>query len=299
MWIIGITVLVATTAFAGVAPKTAAQRRGLNFSHTLHVEANSVDCATCHGVAAKSQSGNDNLLPGHLQCVECHDVETANGCAMCHLSATPKEQPAISDYSPKFGHIRHVEKAKLTCGDCHKDLDKPLDADHRGHFPKMADCLACHDQRKATTECSACHTSDDSRKPQDHLVNWLNRHGAAASMAEEQQCNQCHGHSNIVECQSCHTGDPVFFPHPRNYIARHGQDAHLSDLRCATCHEQREFCNECHRQNNVLPSGHFRPGWVTTDGGEHSTEAGFDLESCMSCHESPSSEPICARCHGK
>jgi hypothetical protein len=69
-------------------------------------------------------------------------------------------------------------------------------------------------------------------------------------------------------------------------------------MQCGTCHEDRSFCNECHASMNILPANHYRPGWVTASGGKHSDEAEFDLESCMSCHEAPGQQPICARCHG-
>ena len=72
------------------------------------------------------------------------------------------------------------------------------------------------------------------------------------------------------------------------------------DKRCMTCHDTQDDCNACHRQMNVLPAEHFRPGWVNrTEGGEHSTQAQYDLASCMSCHDTPSQEPTCVRCHGK
>jgi hypothetical protein len=302
-----LTILL-TLCFAAAqawsAPKTStmAEQRGLIFSHTLHVESNGLDCATCHVGVEKSRTGGDNLLAGHSQCAACHDVAAPSTCTMCHLSATPAPQPPISDYSAKFGHLTHVASAKLECAACHQDLDTPAAADHRGHFPSMSECMACHEQHQVSTACATCHTSTENLKPRDHLVNWLNSHGTEASLEQESRCNQCHNRigSKAPDCQNCHNGDPVVSPHPRNYMSRHGQDAHLTDVTCTVCHEGLDDCNTCHREMNVYPSNHQRAGWaIPGEGGEHTSEAAADLESCMSCHETPGHDPVCVRCHGK
>ena len=299
----GLALVAATAVYAGPGKaKTFAERHELNFSHTLHVETNGMECVACHAGVTQSATGYTNLLPLHPQCADCHDVEAPNNCSMCHTSATPTAQLAITDYSERFSHCLHLDRAKLECATCHVSpahLDQPLAVGQVGHFPKMTDCMSCHEQRKAANDCATCHMPWEKLTPRDHMVEWLSRHGAVASAEEENRCNQCHGQSNIVSCQSCHNGDQVLSPHPRNYVARHGQDAHLSDLRCTTCHETQDDCNACHQQMNVLPAGHFRPGWVTQDGGDHATQAEFDLESCMSCHDIPKQEPACVRCHGK
>ena len=261
-----------------------------------------MECAACHVGMEQSASGLTNLLPGHPQCAECHDVQATTNCTMCHTSADPKPVAPITEYSIRFSHCDHLVRGKLECATCHQNLDQPLEVDRVGHFPNMAECMTCHDQRQVKNECLTCHTSEERLIPKDHVVTWLQQHGAVASFEEESRCLTCHGQpkSPAKDCQSCHNGDQIFFPHPRNYIARHGQDAHLSDLRCMTCHETQSDCNSCHRQMNVLPADHFRPGWVSgNEGGEHGTQAQFDLESCMSCHDSPKQEPVCARCHGK
>ena len=306
----GLMILLVGWGFAQVAatavnakpnsPQTSAQFRGLNFSHTLHVETNGMECSACHGAVERSNYGGDHHLPSHAQCMECHDVETSNACGTCHLNASPAPQPKMTEFSPKFSHLRHVQNAKLECAQCHANLDAPLTEGRTGHFPHMNDCMECHDQRGTENECATCHMPQETLTPKDHALNWLNKHGAIASAEDETSCNQCHGRSQVVSCQSCHTGDQVFFPHPRNYIARHAQDARLSDLNCATCHDRQDDCNACHRQLNVIPGGHFKPGWVNrTDGGDHRDQAQFELESCMSCHDTPQQAPTCIRCHGK
>ncbi len=276
-------------------PKTSAAMRDLVFRHGAHVDEYGAECITCHA-ATKSITGKDDLLPGHSVCTTCHDVKEEKSCGMCHTTEAPKLSSRITAYSEKFNHATHIDNAKIECKVCHADLDAPLPSERIGHFPTMVECIACHTQKLVSSDCQKCHLKTDDLEPVSHKLDWIHRHGAVAS-ASQNECSACHKQES---CQYCHNGDVVFTPHPRNYISRHGQEAHLSDLSCAVCHEQRDFCNECHRTMNVLPAEHFGSDWANrNDGGKHSTQAKFDLESCMSCHDTPGQDPVCVNCHTK
>ncbi|RQV93840.1 hypothetical protein EH220_07890 [bacterium] len=288
--------LILAVGFSEVISKTAprmtvAESRGMRFQHGLHAD---MDCADCHTNAKTSTSGHDNLFPTHDQCMDCHDVESDNECATCHIGE-PDSGPAIFFYSEKFNHAAHAD-AGVACATCHQNLDGLVTADVMGHFPAMAECMQCHTEKLVTNDCAMCHMPEDELRPRDHKLDWLTLHGAAAAESQN-DCAMCHSIAN--DCQSCHNGDALTNPHPKNYTSRHGQEAHLSDLRCGVCHEQRDFCNECHRAMNVLPAGHYRPDWATASGGVHADEAKFDLESCMACHDTPGTTPVCATCHGE
>ncbi len=292
-----VLIVVATASFAERGGKTAtfAERRGLKFSHNFHAENADLKCEDCHVGAAASPTGGDNLLPGHAQCASCHEVESANECATCHLESTPRKYEPITQFSAKFSHAKHAG-VNIACESCHSGLDEPLTAGKQLHAPHMAECMSCHADHAVKDECMVCHVAIAELRPSDHGADWVHRHGLAdADMTAN--CAMCHTSGSDLDCQACHQGDAVLTPHPRNYLFRHGQDAHLSDTRCATCHEQRSFCADCHVSMNVLPADHFRPGWVSASGGAHGEAAEFDLESCMSCHDSPGREPVCATCH--
>ncbi|MBU0507788.1 hypothetical protein KKH27_02980 [bacterium] len=287
--------LISGAASPRTAAQTSAEMRGLIFHHGLHTQ-QGLECSACHNAQA-STIGRDDLLPAHANCSDCHDVEEKAGCGLCHRAENPKLSPRVGDYSPKFSHQRHVEAGKLECAVCHADLDAPLAEGKIGNYPGMAECMDCHAARRVKNECMTCHLATEDLIPLDHKLDWINHHGVAANT--EAACAQCH---KSDDCQKCHSGDPVFMPHPRNYMSRHGQDAHLSDVSCSVCHDERDFCTSCHRQMNVLPVDHFKPGWATpppSDGGTHSEQALFDLESCMACHDTPGEQPVCARCHRK
>ena len=287
---------------AQARPKTelSATRRELKFSHSFH-QGQDVTCDACHVNVKSSTTGKDDLLPTHKQCAECHDVQDAAKCSTCHLSGAPKLSARITDYSPKFSHQRHIDQGKIECTVCHTNLDSAVTRHQVGHIPDMAQCVNCHEQRSVKTDCAVCHLPKDKLTPDDHDLNWTYRHGIQASSMSDTRCIMCHNTNQSVamDCNRCHNGDQITSPHPRDYVSRHGADAHLSDVECSVCHET-SYCNNCHAQRQLIPPSHFHANWaVPGTGGEHRDRAEFDLESCMSCHDQPNQEPVCIRCHGK
>lgn len=279
--------------FAVAKPERAAPPA---FSHAVHIE-QGLECSACHVGVETSKAGTDNLMPKWSACADCHEHNDLAGKGIA--LGEPYDGfilKVISDYSPGFGHQRHLSNAKLACTACHNNLDEPISAKQSGRFPTMSECMDCHVTRAVAMECNTCHLPGEKLVPDDHAVMWDQRHGIEAAAANA-NCSMCHISGSKLDCQSCHQGDAVFNPHPKNYLSRHGHDAHLSDFRCGTCHEQRSFCVDCHAQMNILPADHFRPGFLTATGGRHAEAAEFDLESCMSCHDTPRREPTCVRCH--
>ncbi|HEY3295560.1 MAG TPA: cytochrome c3 family protein [bacterium] len=295
-----VCLLLAVAAFAKMKMEPSATRRELKFSHGFHQE-QGITCDQCHVNAKTSATGKDDLLPGHAQCSQCHDVQKTTECSTCHLSQAPKPSARIVDYSPKFSHQRHIEQGKLECTLCHTNLDSALTPHQMGHGPNMGECMTCHDQQLVKNDCSTCHLPTDKLKPEDHNLNWVYRHGMAASSMTDVRCMMCHNTNQnaAMDCNRCHNGDQITNPHPRDYVTRHGADAHLSDVQCNVCHEV-SYCNDCHAQRQLVPPSHFKPNWANrTTGGDHKDRAEFDLESCMSCHDRPNAEPVCVQCHGK
>jgi len=295
-----VCLMLVVTAFGKMKMEPSATRRELKFSHRFHKE-QGITCDQCHVNAKTSTTGKDDLLPGHAQCTQCHDVQKTSECTTCHLSQAPKSSARITDYSPKFSHQRHLDQGKLDCVLCHADLDSAITRHEVGHLPAMTQCMACHDQRSVKNDCRACHLPKDKLTPDDHDMDWVYRHGISASSMTDARCMQCHNtnQSAAMDCNKCHNGDQITNPHPRDYISRHGADAHLSDVECNVCHET-SYCNNCHAQRQIVPPSHFDANWaVPGTGGEHRDRAEFDLESCMSCHDRPNEEPVCVRCHGK
>ena len=272
----------------------------LTFSHRLHVEDEELECADCHGAAAESETGIDNLLPAKAVCADCHDVEDEDECSTCHTSLTdPQPVPRIETYSALFSHKRHVS-AELACESCHAGIESSELAAERV-LPDMVMCQDCHDQHAvANIECSSCHTPEEPLVPASHGLDFVRAHGdiaqANAAVNGNKTCQTCH---DVNYCQDCHEGDNLDrLSHPLNYEFTHALDVQSSDQTCQTCHSDRQFCVDCHNDNFILPRTHV-PGFVNpVTGGSHAFEAQNDIETCMSCHES-NAEEICQQCHGK
>lgn len=272
----------------------------LIFSHRLHVEDQELECSDCHGGVAESEIGADNLLPTKAVCADCHDVDDEDECSTCHSNLTqPQPVPRIETYSAMFSHKRHLN-ADMTCENCHAGMAEVEVATVRV-LPGMVKCLDCHDQHAvAELECSTCHAPEEDLVPLSHGPDFLHAHSdiarTNAPVNGDKTCQTCH---QVSECQDCHEGDNLDrLSHPLNYEYTHALDAQAFEKNCVTCHSDRQFCADCHRDNFILPRTHV-PGFVNkVNGGTHAFEAENDIETCMSCHES-NAEEICQQCHGR
>jgi len=272
----------------------------LIFSHKLHVEDQELQCSDCHGGAAESEAGLDNLLPEMAVCSDCHDVDDDNECATCHSNPDdPQEVPRIETYSRMFSHKRHID-ADVACESCHAGMAQ-VELASAEVLPGMVQCLDCHDQHAVTSvECNLCHTPSEPLVPLSHGPDFIRAHSdiarTNAPVNGDKTCQTCH---DVNFCQDCHEGDNLDrFSHPLNYAFTHALDAQAFERNCQSCHSDRQFCADCHRDNMVLPRTHV-PGFVNrVNGGTHAFEAENDIETCMSCHES-NAEEICQQCHGR
>lgn len=286
---------------SSILMSNSAQPIELKFSHKLHTIDEDMECSDCHESAAISLSGSDNLLPDMETCGDCHDIEEEENCSTCHSNVDePASYPTIESYLEKFPHKKHIEKG-YDCRNCHEPVTQKT-AIGSYVLPNMAFCMDCHQNNGASTECLSCHQTETSLIPVSHTLDFKHHHSDLAqsenpAILNNKKCSTCH---NVNFCQDCHEGDNLDrTTHPLNYQFTHSLDAQSKQMDCSTCHTDRMFCLECHRDNNIMPHNHT-PGWVNQipdDGGRHKFEAEVDLESCMACHEQNAST-ICQPCHG-
>ena len=257
--------------------------------HTVHAT-NGLDCSTCHEAASTSQRAADLLLPQKETCAQCHDVNDTAQCALCHVDA---ETPA--GYAPRivvaqnFPHQVHLENG-MECAACHTGVGmaEPV-------LPEKASCRTCHTTASQASDCRVCHAAGEQLRPASHGPQFLQLHALQASW-DQSRCSNCH---TETDCQECHNGDNIRpRSHPLNFSFDHVLEARAKEISCSTCHES-EFCSDCHAAQRVLPSDHSQASWLLTEGGRHAEAGRFDMESCAACHESGSSAPTCARCHGR
>jgi len=204
--------------------------------------------------------------------------------ALAHLSS-----PTLKAAPPKSSlHDYHLVEQEMNCTDCHVEKQAA----------SREACANCHEADEVS-ELLAAFRMDVERngapKPESHASDWRRAHGAMAA-ADPGECFRCHEQRT---CQDCHEGENIRANiHPLNYRNIHAFDARGHDQDCMVCHETREFCVDCHRQNSLLthPLG---PAWANSEGGEHRDEAEADLESCLACHDLGRDDPVCTRpgCH--
>lgn len=286
--ILGVLILglaAALTAFAGGGSSGAS---GVYFDHGQHAD---LDCADCHAAASTSRLGTDLLLPEKDSCASCHDVESPSDCGVCHVDADDpygyaERVPGVD----RFSHAAHVD-AGMECAACHGPVTAIVAQ------PAKSECRTCHVTASDLQDCSVCHTQGAEYVPSDHGPGWEYWHGIDAGF-DQQDCMNCHAQ---VDCQDCHAGDNVRpRVHRLNFAFDHSVEARAAEVECATCHVDNGFCAACHTANRVLPRSHSRGDWLLPggDGGYHAIEARFEMEACISCHDTGDQSPLCASCHG-
>jgi hypothetical protein len=290
------------SSILAVAAGEAETESGVVFSHKLHIEDAEMGCLECHAAVAESEAGTDNLFPEKDVCADCHEVEDEEECGVCHTNTDdPMGYPYIEQYSPYFSHVQHGG-AESDCATCHAGIANKENV-LPYELPAMNGCIDCHDESGASRACEACHTPDYPLLPVSHSRNFLHTHADMAqsgieSLNGNMSCSHCHSENY---CQDCHQGNNLDRrTHPLNYAFMHSLEAQGKEKECASCHYDRQFCNECHRNFQILPHNHVG-GWVNAipgDGGRHSFEAQNDIENCRSCHEA-NAAMLCgtAGCH--
>jgi hypothetical protein len=254
--------------------------RDFRYSHKFHISLDSIDCRVCHPGMEEVNFAyeNEKAIPEMNLCFGCHN----NGMDISKL-----------DYVKKINSKNFV--ASKNCELCHINLSnlKP-ETHYSSNFSKsharMArvglfdnECETCH----ADNFCQNCHAGSRLLPLKDFISN---------ATSEKNPKPENLDNTNKMILQNVHS---------LNYIMTHGFDARTKKIECFTCHDQQNFCNECHSGNNNgirrKPKWHTASGFTTigrgTGGGLHAQYAKRDIETCMSCHDTQGGDPVCLMCH--
>jgi hypothetical protein len=193
-----------------------------SFSHRVHL-AQKLTCVTCHSGAPGSTKASDNNLPKPEFCVTCH---VAGGKARPVEAAIKHPRKLLVT---KFNHQLHTKlgnvapiiaraidtKAYLSppgdmrkhldtrnaCAACHRALEHS-DQVSMAAFPRMADCLVCHNQIDPPFSCVKCHDDGPGLKPASHTPEYLDAHTRKGTIKDRETCAACHGRQ--FTCLGCH-----------------------------------------------------------------------------------------------
>lgn len=130
------------------------------FPHSLHAGTLGLDCTFCHRTATTEAAAG---LPALQQCMFCHKViPTANRPDLVRLvNAFNNNQPIdwvrvhqLPDHV-HFVHAVHIN-AGFTCQTCHGNVVTMTVAQQFRDL-RMGDCITCHQQNNARTDCAVCH----------------------------------------------------------------------------------------------------------------------------------------------
>lgn len=131
------------------------------FDHKKHVQDLELECSACHPYY---QTETFSGLPGPEICALCHlepQGESPEEMKLVDVlkSGAPLEwkplfqQPAHVFYS----HRRHVAVAGIACSVCHGDIAESARPPEQVVRLTMDDCVRCHEEQGASTDCTACH----------------------------------------------------------------------------------------------------------------------------------------------
>jgi hypothetical protein len=201
-----------------VGSATAAPR----FSHRLHL-GQKLTCVTCHSSAQESTKALDNNLPKPEICASCHGVPGKARALKSRIKAPRKMlvtkfnhqlhlkmgnlAPVIAraidnqTYLSPPGDIRAHLNTKIACAACHRALEQS-DEVSPAAFPRMADCLVCHNKVDPPFSCVKCHDEGAKLKPADHTADFLDRHTKRGTIQNKETCAVCHGRQ--FTCLGCH-----------------------------------------------------------------------------------------------
>mgnify|MGYP001159614176 CR=1 FL=1 len=138
------------------------------FPHTVHVQKMGMDCTFCHRNVTKGAAAS---VPAVGLCMTCHktmgsglpEVEKLRDY---HTAGRPIDWVRVHrvpDHA-HFVHASHVRffserdgiAASRTCTLCHSDVGSMTKVKQVRPL-KMGDCLDCHRDNNAPTDCSTCH----------------------------------------------------------------------------------------------------------------------------------------------
>ena len=305
----------------------------VDYCQTCHVEQSF--CLSCHGMEMphpeefKAKTHPELVATSIDKCEFCHVQSTTFFCDSCHHGskvdwvfdpAIPWQTQHASTVVDKgvAGCLSACHEQQF-CVDCHTNL-KPLPTSHKAAdwlhggltvtaYPdtpaaataahavlaaqSVESCDVCHGPGGiGATFCSNCHQIEMPHPDQfrTNHVSGRNTPQICANCHRQQElCSTCH-HKGAVE------GTPWQRQHTVTVAADGAQPCFES------CHQDKQFCVDCHVNLKALPSSHGAGDWtrrVAVDQpAQHQVAYKAATDSCDYCHgEGGVKAVFCQSCH--
>jgi len=259
-----LIVTVAAVFAAGFLAKTAAQKRGDNFSHSTATH-KKINCNSCHKVptanwASASKFPDTVDYPDHASCIRCHRTDFFRSnrpaiCAICHTNVSPRGETRFDfplrnrsqEFSTIFPHNVHQD---ILAG-IQKKYDVAV-----AHFVNVKFVKTDDPPRPQFNNCAICH------KTMADLPQYATR--------------------------SLLPAKPLTEPAAETFTARAEffKDAPNNHASCFSCHYQSQKpvgtdCASCHR----LTAPYFETSVVRRYSLKFDhQEKEHAVKDCMACH---------------
>ena len=138
------------------------------FPHVTHVSQAGIDCQFCHRTVSTEEAAG---IPAVAQCQFCHDFgridgsESDSNTAQAEIAKLFDEQgfPQAINWTRvhrlpdhvQFVHAPHIQNG-ISCSTCHGDVGSMQVVEQVRNL-KMRDCVDCHRDNNAPTDCTTCH----------------------------------------------------------------------------------------------------------------------------------------------
>lgn len=139
------------------------------FPHTVHVTTAGLDCQFCHRTVSTDEAAG---VPAVAQCRFCHDFTRIDGAQSDSQTAEAEIAKLIGDLIEgpepvnwarvhrlpdhvQFVHAPHIQQG-FSCSTCHGDIAS-MEVVEQVRNLKMRDCVDCHRDNGAPTDCTTCH----------------------------------------------------------------------------------------------------------------------------------------------
>ncbi len=138
------------------------------FPHTVHVQDAGIDCTFCHRTVTTEAAAS---IPAVGLCMTCHqtvgddkpevqklrDIFAAGrSIDWVRVHRLPDHVHFIHEAHIKFFSEKDQVSASAVCSTCHGDVGSMVKVKQVQSL-KMGDCVDCHRDNEAPTDCTTCH----------------------------------------------------------------------------------------------------------------------------------------------